>query len=80
MSSFSTDCFRSVLKALEYPVFSHIVERKKTRRALNEMKNMGFIFVRTQITTDYVLCSPQRSLRPQRDYFVTHSLAAWVFG
>ena len=28
--------------ALEYPAFSHIADMVKTRRALNEMKYMGF--------------------------------------
>jgi len=46
MSSLSMDCFRSVLKAFEYPVFSHIAEKTKTRRRLNEMKYMGFILDR----------------------------------
>ncbi len=42
MSSFSIDCFRSVLMAFEYPLFSHITDKKKAKRALNEMKTMVF--------------------------------------
>ncbi len=52
MSSFSMDCFRSVLNASEYPVFSHVKDKKKAKRVLNEIKTMGFILIGTQIFTD----------------------------
>ena len=63
MSSFSMDCFRSFLKASEYPVFSHMKDKKKAKRVLNEMKYLGFILDRTQI-----IFSPRRARRTRRGY------------
>lgn len=42
ISSLNTKCFRSVLKALEIALFNHMAEKRKTKRALNNMKNIGF--------------------------------------
>ena len=52
------DCFKSVLKASEYPVFSHRKDKKKAKRALNEMKYMGFILKGIKI-----IFSPRRARR-----------------
>ncbi len=42
ISSSSIKCFRSVLKAPELALFNHMAEKRKTKRALNDMKNIGF--------------------------------------
>lgn len=42
ISSSSIKCFRSVLKASELVLFNHMAEKRKTKRALNNMKNIGF--------------------------------------
>ncbi len=41
ISSSSIKCFRSVLRAPELALFNHMAEKRKTKRALNEMINKG---------------------------------------
>ncbi|MEA3436520.1 MAG: hypothetical protein U9R43_08635 [Thermodesulfobacteriota bacterium] len=41
ISSLKIKCFRSVLKASELVLFNHMAEKVKTKRALNNMKNIG---------------------------------------
>ena len=42
ISSLSIKCFRSVLKASELVLFNHMAEKRKTKRALNDIRNIGF--------------------------------------
>ena len=42
ISSSSIKCFRSDLKASELVLFNHMAEKRKTKRAPNDMKNIGF--------------------------------------
>jgi len=69
ISSLNIKCFRSVLKASELLLFNHMAEKRNTKRALNDMKNIGFEKKRWLILesivedtdfTDYFLFLTQR--------------------
>jgi hypothetical protein len=42
ISSLNIKCCRSVLKAPELALFNHMAEKRKTKRALNDIRNIGF--------------------------------------